>query len=147
MNWNISTNNNCYYYCFGFIFLARLNSVMWLIIYMKIHYDWLRAVQFFFKQCILIGQLSKKLTDGQSSLLLSNQAHALDGAVDGVMFSWFRDTCAFLLLNHLETFSCTFLISPTGSCNLGSSQFRNEICMLKISAPFGHYNNQLYLYR
>jgi len=28
----------------------------------------------------------KKLTDGQSNLLLLNQAHALDGTIDGLMF-------------------------------------------------------------
>ena len=65
-----------------------------------LHSDWLRAVQFFFKTVqkrvnsvqkvnkpsILIGQLSKKLKDGLSNLLLSNQAHALDGAIDGAIF-------------------------------------------------------------
>ena len=59
---------------------------------------------------ILIGQLSKKLTDGQSNLLLSNQVHALDGAIEGVIFPWLRDTRAFLLLHHLEIFSCILLI-------------------------------------
>ena len=33
--------------------------------------------------------------------------HALDGAI----FPWLRDTRAFFLLNHLETFSCMLLIS------------------------------------
>ena len=28
----------------------------------------------------------EKLTDGQSNLLFSNQAHALDGAIDGAIF-------------------------------------------------------------
>ena len=97
------------------------------IICMKkfLHSDWLRAVQFFLnsaemswfsakisnKPSILIGQGSKKLTDGQSNLLLSNQAHALDGAIDGAICPWFRVTLAFLLLNHLEIFSCILLIS------------------------------------
>ena len=54
---------------------------------------------------------SKKLTDGQSNLLLSNQAHALDGTIDSVMFPRLHDTRAFLLLNHLEIFSCILLIS------------------------------------
>ena len=47
----------------------------------------------------------EKLTDGQSNLLFSNQAHALDGAI----FPWLRDTRAFLLLNHLEIFSYILL--------------------------------------
>ena len=76
------------------------------------HSDWLRAVQFFFensakrgnKPSILIGQWSEKLTDGQSNLLFSNQAYALDGAIDGAIFPWLRDTRASLLLNHLEIF-------------------------------------------
>ena len=38
------------------------------------------------------------------NLLLSNQAHTLDGAIDGVIFPWLRDTRAFLLLNHLVQF-------------------------------------------
>ena len=38
------------------------------------------------KPSILIRQGSKKLTDGQSNLLLSNQEHALDGAMDGTIF-------------------------------------------------------------
>ena len=33
-----------------------------------------------------------------------NQAHALDGAIDGVIFLWLRDTRAFLLFNHFEIF-------------------------------------------
>ena len=86
-------------------------SLLLLIIYMKIflHFDWLRAVQFFSKTVqkrgyklsakrrnkpsILIGQWSKKLTDGQSNLLFSNQSHALDGAIDGVIFPWLRFFC------------------------------------------------------
>ena len=64
-----------------------------------LHFDWLRAVQFFLKQCRkeLIqckkGKETKhsdwsmiKETHGQSNLLLSNQAHALDGAIDGAIF-------------------------------------------------------------
>jgi len=47
----------------------------------------------------------EKLTDGQSNLLFSNQAHALDGAIHGVIFPLLRDTRAFLLLNHLEIVS------------------------------------------
>ena len=62
-----------------------------------IHSDWLRAVQFFLnsaekglfsakrgnKPRILIGHRSKKLRDGQSNVLLSNQAHTLDGPILG----------------------------------------------------------------
>ena len=93
-----------------------------------LHSDWLRAVHavFFFlnsaeksyfsakrgnKPSILIGQWSKKPTDGQSNLLLSNQVHALDGAIDGAIFPWLSDMHAFLLINHLEMFSCILLIS------------------------------------
>ena len=47
----------------------------------------------------------EKLTDGQSNLLFSNQAHAPDGAIHGAIFPWLPDTRAFLLLNHLEFFS------------------------------------------
>ena len=86
------------------------------IIYMKkfLHFDWLRAVQYFSKTVqkrvntvqnkpsILIGQWSKKLTDGQSNL---------DGAIDGVIFPWLRDTRAFLLFYTFEIFSCILLIS------------------------------------
>ena len=105
-----------------FFILARLFEVFYfitiLIIYMKkfLHFDWLRAVQFFFfKQCrkelihakrgnkpsILIGQWSEKVTDSQSYLLFSNQVHALDGAIiiNGAIFPWLRDKDAFLLLN------------------------------------------------
>ena len=53
----------------------------------------------------------EKLTDGQSNLLFSNQAHALDGAINGAIFPWLRDTRVFLLLNHLEIFSYILLIS------------------------------------
>ena len=53
------------------------------------------------KSSIVIGQWSKKITDDQSNLLFSNQAHALDGAIDGAIFPWLRDTRAFVLLNHL----------------------------------------------
>ena len=63
------------------------------------------------KPSILIGQWSKKLTDGQSNLLFSNEAYALDGAIDGVIFPWLRDTSAFLLFYHFEIFSCILLIS------------------------------------
>ena len=59
----------------------------------------------------MIGQCSKKLTDGQSNLLFSNQTHALDGAIDGVIFPWLRDTRAFLLFYHFEIFSCILLIA------------------------------------
>ena len=47
---------------------------------------------------------------GQSNLLLSNLAHAQDGAIDGLIFSDCV-TRMFLLLNHLEIFSCILLIS------------------------------------
>ena len=49
----------------------------------------------------LTGKSRKRNSDGLSNLLFSNQAYALDGAI----FPWLRDTCAFLLLNHLEIFS------------------------------------------
>ena len=88
----------------------------------------------------------EELTDGQSNLLFSNQAHALDGAILGTIFPCLRDTRAFLLLNHLEIFSYILLIGnqmifleqfginkhsqifsktanctrPTGSCNFVS---------------------------
>ena len=88
-------------------------------IHEKISPFWLRVVHFFLensakrgnKSSILIGQWSKKLTDGQSNLLLTNQAHTLDGAI----FPWLRYTHAFLLLNYLEIFS---LITWFFSCNL-----------------------------
>ena len=47
----------------------------------------------------------EKLTDGKSNLLFSNQAHALDGEIQGAIFPSFRNEHAFLLLNHLEIFS------------------------------------------
>ena len=65
-----------------------------------LHSDWLGAVQFFLKQLVRkrVNSVKKRkqtkhsdwstikeLTDGQSNLLLSNQAHALDGAVDGTI--------------------------------------------------------------
>ena len=62
------------------------------------------------KPSILIRQGSKKLTDDQSNLLLANQEHALDGAMDGTIFPWLCDMRAFLLLNHLEIFTCILLI-------------------------------------
>jgi len=37
--------------------------------------------------------------------------HALDGAIDGVIFPRLRDTRAFLLFNHFEIFLCILLIS------------------------------------
>ena len=64
-----------------------------------LHFDWLRAVQFFSatvqkrvnsvqkeetNQAFWLVNDQKKLTDGQSNLLFSNQAHALDGAIDGI---------------------------------------------------------------
>ena len=39
--------------------------------------------------------------------MFSNQTHALDGAI----FPWLSDTCAFLLFYHFEIFSCILLIS------------------------------------
>ena len=39
----------------------------------------------------------------QSNLSFSNQAHAPDGAIYGVIFPWLCDTRAFFLLNlHIE---------------------------------------------
>ena len=94
-----------------------------LIIYMKkfLHFDWLRAVQFFFKHCRRETIPCKKMKQtkhsdwsmikaGQSNLLLSKLAHAQDGAIDGVIFSDCV-TRMFLLLNHLGIFSCILLIS------------------------------------
>ena len=52
----------------------------------------------------MIGQWSKKLIDGQSNLLFWNEAHALDGAIDGVICSWLRDTRAFLLFTISKFF-------------------------------------------
>ena len=83
-----------------------------------LHFDWLRAVHFFSKTAqkrvnsvqkegnkgsILIGQWSKKLTDGQSNLLFSNQVHALDGAIDGVIFKKFFPDCVI----HVRFFCFT----------------------------------------
>ena len=80
-----------------------------------LHYDWLRAVLFYFfflnsaetervnsvqkeetnQAFWLANDQLKKLTDGESNnLLLSNQAHAMDGAIDGAIFPWLRDTRA-----------------------------------------------------
>ena len=53
----------------------------------------------------------EKLTDGQSNLLFSNQAHALDGAIHRANFPCLLYTCAFLLLNYLEIFACILLTS------------------------------------
>ena len=53
----------------------------------------------------LIDRKVEKLTDGQSNLLFSNQAHALDDEIHGAIFPSFRNERAFLLLNHLEIFS------------------------------------------
>ena len=109
-------------------FTTIVKIVFTLIIYMKkfLHSDWLRAVKFFLKTLQKrVNSMQKEVTnqafwlvnderntDGQSNILLSNQAHALDGAIDGVIdgtiFLWLR---AFLLLNHLEIFSCILLIS------------------------------------
>ena len=97
------------------------------IIYMQKfqHADWLRACQLIpnsaktwnflsaektklaqkleFK--LIYRKVAKdKLTDGQSNLLFSNQAYALDSAIHGAIFPWLRDTRAFPLLNHLKFF-------------------------------------------
>ena len=56
-------------------------------------YDWL--------------MIKKGSGQDQWNLLFWNQACALDGAI----FPWLRDTRAFLLLNHLDIFSCMLLIS------------------------------------
>ena len=89
-----------------------------------LHADWLRACQLIpnsaeswnwvqkFEINLIDRKVAKeKLTDGQSNLLFSNQAHALDGTIHGAIFPWMRDTHAFLLLNHLEIFSYILLIS------------------------------------
>ena len=52
----------------------------------------------------LVNAWSKKLTDGQSNLLLSDQAHALDGAIEGAISPWLRDTRAFVLLKTISKF-------------------------------------------
>ena len=62
-------------------------------------------------QAFLIGQWSKKLTDGQSNLLFSNWAHALDGTIHGAIFPWLCDTRAFLLFYHFKIFLCILLTS------------------------------------
>ena len=84
-----------------------------------IHSDWLRAVQFFLKhrRKELIQCKKRKQTKHSDrsmikethrwpikSSLLSNHARALDGAIDGTIFPWLRDTRAFLLLNHHQIF-------------------------------------------
>ena len=91
-----------------------------------INFDWLRVMQFFSKTvqkrvntvqkeetnlALWLVNDQRNLQMGQSNLLFSNQAHALDGAIDGVIFSWLRDTRAFLLFYHFEFFSCILLIS------------------------------------
>ena len=62
--------------------------------------DWLRTVQFFSKTMQKrVNSVQKEVTnqafslvndqrnsDGQTNLLLSNQTHALDGAIDGIIF-------------------------------------------------------------
>ena len=53
--------------------------------------------------------MKEKLTDGQSNLLFSNQAHALDGAIHGAIFPRLRDTSAqtsqnFFINQHGEIF-------------------------------------------
>ena len=76
------------------------------------HADWLRACQITpnsaeswnWVQKLEIKSIDRKvvkekLADGQSNLLFSNQAHALDGAINGAIFPWSRDARAFLLLN------------------------------------------------
>ena len=56
-----------------------------------LHADWLRACQSILKLEIFGVQKDKisakeKLTDGQSNLLFSNQAQALDGTIHGAIF-------------------------------------------------------------
>ena len=114
-----------------------LISTSSLIIYVKkiFHADWLRACQLIpnsaktwnFFDCWktkLVQKLEiklidrkvakEKLTDEQSNLLFSNQAHALDGAI----FPWLRDTpCVpsaqpsrnFFINQHGEIFACILL--------------------------------------
>ena len=129
--------------------------------YMKkfLHFDWLRSVQFFLKQrrkeliqCKKRKQtkhsdwsMIKKLPDGQSNLLLSNQAHALDGVIDGAIFPdcviRLRSFCStiskffiYIINKYSHDFSCAIwnkqaLVNfsktpnctrPTGSCNFVS---------------------------
>ena len=82
-----------------------------------LHFDWLRAVQFFSKTVQKrVNSVQKEETNqafwlvndqrnsqmaNQIVKLFSNQAHALDGAIDGAIFPWLRNTRAFVLLNHL----------------------------------------------
>ena len=89
-------------------------------IYMKkfLHFDWLRALQFLLKtvqkrvtavQKEETNQAFWLINDQRNSqvaneILFSTQAHALDGAFDGVILPWLRDTRAFLLFNHFEIF-------------------------------------------
>ena len=94
----------------------------------------------FFKQCRkeLIQCKKRKQTkhsdwsmiretpDGQSNLLFSNQMHALDGAIDGAIFPWLRDTRAFLLLNRLKIFS----MAAVGVVKLWHEKSRSSVFQL-----------------
>ena len=77
-------------YCANLTLFILFHNLVLIYINKFLHSDWLRAVQFFFlvnsakrgsKPSILIVQLSKKLIDNQSNLLLSNQVLALDGTI------------------------------------------------------------------
>ena len=97
------------YYSFSFNNIHEKISPFWLV--KSSAFCFVSSAKRSNKPSILIGQWSKKLTDGQSDLLLSNQAWALDGAIYGVIFPWLRDMHVLLLLNHLEIFSCILLTS------------------------------------
>ena len=71
-----------------------------------LHCECLRALQFFLKQ-----RTKRKQTKHSDWLVIKetyrwpiksfvflNQPHALDGAIDGVIFPWLRDTRAFSVL-------------------------------------------------
>ena len=107
--------------------------------YRKELIQWKKKVN---KPSILIGQWSKKLTDGQSNLLLSNQAHALYGAI----FPWLRDTRAFLLLNHLEFFLCILLISNHNDFSCARLQIALALQERAILLVFGKFT-RAYLFQ
>ena len=104
----------------------------------------------------------EKLKDGQSNLLFSNQEQSLDGAIHGVIFPWWRDMRAFLLLDHLQIFAYILLTSnqmiflvhfginkhsqifqtpnctcPTGSCNF-VSLWKIYLCLFIPNCPQNH---------
>ena len=88
-----------------------------------LHADWLRACQLIPNRAESWNWVQKVeiwLT-GKSQKRNSQMANQIfcfqikrtpwDGTICGAIFPWLRDTCAFLLLNHLEVFSYILLIS------------------------------------